>query len=158
MPLKWLDWYCIPAGANLQPGLYMFRKLTVNGPVSGTGVNIIIGSGGFDGSGSLNMTAGNGGGLSDMNGVLIFDLEGKGQSGKNAEVKFTGQFTSNFNGAVYFPYAHLTYRGGSGLTGCMVVVAKILDFGGNSSMDMSGCSDSVLHNDVSQKNIVMLTQ
>ena len=145
-------------GATLAPGLYMFRQLDVTGPVSGTGVNIIIGSGGLDGSGNMNMTAGNGGGLSDMNGVLIFDLEGKGKSGKNAEVKFTGQFTSNFNGAVYFPYAHLTFRGGSGLTGCMVVVAKVLDFGGNSSMDMSGCSDSVLENNVSQKNIVMLTQ
>ena len=73
-------------------------------------------------------------------------------------MKFTGQFTSNFNGAIYFPYAHLTFRGGSGLTGCMVVVAKVLDCGGNSSMDMSGCSDSVLHNVVPQANVVMLTQ
>ena len=124
---------------------------------TGTGVNIIIGSGGLSGSGNMNMTAGTGGGLSDMNGVLILDLEGKGAS-KTPDIKFTGQYTSNFNGAVYFPYAHLTFRGGSGLTGCMVVVAKVLDFGGNSSMDMSGCSDSVLQNDVSQKNIVMLTQ
>ena len=97
----------------------------------------------------MNMTAGNGGGLSDMNGVLIFDLEGKGAS-KTPDIKFTGQYTSNFNGAVYFPYAHLTFRGGSGLTGCMVVVAKVLDFGGNSSMDMSGCSDSILPNNVAQ--------
>ena len=73
------------------------------------------------------MTAGNGGGLSDMNGVLIFDQEGKGAS--NApDVKFAGQFPSNFNGAIYFPYAHLAYRGGSGLAGCMVVVAKELDW------------------------------
>ena len=155
--MTWQDYTCI-SGGSLAPGLYMFRQLDVTGPVSGTGVNIIIGSGGLGGSGDINMTAGNGGGLSDMNGVLIFDLEGKGKSGKNAEVKFTGQFTSNFNGAAYFPYAHLTFRGGSGLTGCMVVVAKVLDWGGNSSMDMSGCSDSVLQNNVVQKDIVMLTQ
>ena len=92
-----------------------------------------------------------------MNGVAILDLEVTGTN-KSQGVRFTGQFTSNFNGAIYFPYAYLTFRGGSGLTGCMVVVANVLDFGGNSSMDMSGCSDSVLQNDVSQKNIVMLTQ
>ena len=73
-------------------------------------------------------------------------------------MKYTGQFTSNFNGAIYFPYAHLTFRGGSNLTGCMVVVAKILDYGGNSSMDMSGCSDSVLSSVVPQAYVVMLTQ
>ena len=142
----------------MAPGLYMFRQLVVNGPLNGTRgqhhyrVWRLLG-----GSGNMNMTAGNGGGLSDMNDVLILDLEGKGAS-KTPDIKFTGQFTSNFNGAVYFPYAHLTFRGGSGLTGCMVVVAKVLDFGGNSSMDLSGCSDSVLQNNVSQKNIVMLTQ
>jgi hypothetical protein len=138
--------------------------LKVDGELRGTGVNIIIGSGGLGdsttgnntGTGSINMTAGTGGGLSDMNGVLIFDLEGKGNS-NTPDVKFAGQFTSNFNGAIYFPYAHLTFRGGSGLTGCMVVVAKVLDFGGNSSMDLSGCSDSFLHNDVVQVNVVMLT-
>ena len=153
--MTWQDYRCI--SGPLAPGLYMFRKLDVVGTVSGTGVNIIIGSGGLGGSGSMNLTAGNGGGLSDMKDVLILDLEGKGAS-KTPDIKFTGQYTSNFNGAIYFPYAHLTFRGGSGLTGCMVVVAKVLDFGGNSSMDLSGCSDSVLQNDVSQKNIVMLTQ
>src|SRR5205807_1398106 len=40
----WLDYYCLPAGATLPSGLYMFRQLDVNGSVSGTGVNIIIGS------------------------------------------------------------------------------------------------------------------
>ena len=64
----------------MAPGLYMFRQLEVNGPLNGTGVNIIIGSGGLDGSGNMNMTAGNGGGLSDMNGVLIFDQEVNGTS------------------------------------------------------------------------------
>jgi Flp pilus assembly protein TadG len=153
----------VPAGTTmtLGPGLYLFPGLQVDGTLSGTGVNIIIGSGGFGQSkpnsvGVVNMTAGTGGGLSDMNGVLIFDLEGKGASTPN--VKFTGQFTSNFNGAIYFPYSHLTYRGGSNLTGCMVVVAKVLDFGGNSSMDMSGCSANVLSNDVVPTNVVMLTQ
>jgi Flp pilus assembly protein TadG len=164
----WQGAYTVPAGtsATLQPGLYMFQSLVVDGTLNGTGVNIIIGSGGFGdshtgnsaGTGSINMTAGTGGGLSDMNGVLIFDLEGKGAPPSNPpDVKFAGQFTSNFNGAIYFPYAHLTFRGGSNLTGCMVVVAKVLDFGGNSSMDMSGCSDSVLSSIVPRANVVMLT-
>ena len=158
---------------SLAPGMYLFPSLKVDGtlttPLTGTGVNIIIGSGGFGdshngnsaGTGIINLTAGTAAAGSDalanaMNGVLIYDQEGQG-AGSTPTVKFAGQFTSNFNGAVYFPYAHLTFRGGSGLTGCMVVVAKVLDFGGNSSMDMSGCSNSVLQNDVSQKNIVMLT-
>ncbi|GKQ49718.1 hypothetical protein BRSPCE3_05720 [Bradyrhizobium sp. Ce-3] len=140
----------------MAPGLYMFKQLTVNGPLNGTGVNIIIGSGGFSGGGAITMTAGTGGTLSDMNGVLIFDMEGKTAS-KTPDIKFTGQYTSNFNGAVYFPYAHLTFRGGAGLTGCMVVVAKVLDFGGNSSMDMSGCSNTILNNVVAQARVVMLT-
>jgi Flp pilus assembly protein TadG len=156
----------VPAGTvmTLDPGLYLFPALKVDGTLNGTGVNIIIGSGGFGdshtgnstGTGIINMTAGTGGGLSDMNGVLIFDLEGKGAS-TPPQVKFAGQFTSNFNGAIYFPYAHLTYRGGGNLTGCMVVVADILDFGGNSSMDLSGCSDSILSNDVAPTYVVMLT-
>jgi len=159
----------VPAGQtmNLPSGLYLFPGLKVDGQLTGTGVNIIIGSGGFGdshtgnsaGTGSINMTAGTGGGLSDMNGVLIFDQEGIGAPPSNPpDVKFAGQFTSNFNGAIYFPYSHLTFRGGSGLTGCMVVVAKVLDFGGNSSMDMSGCSDSILSNNVSQAYVVMLTE
>jgi Flp pilus assembly protein TadG len=153
---SWQGTYTVPpGGATLAPGLYMFKQLVVNGPLNGTGVNIIIGSGGFDGSGAINMTAGTGGALSDMNGVLIFDQE---VTASKKGIKFTGQFTSNFNGAIYFPYATLTFRGGSGLTGCMVVVAKVLDYGGNSSLDMSGCSGSVLGNDVPQANVVMLTQ
>jgi Flp pilus assembly protein TadG len=156
--MTWQDYYCIPNGANLAPGLYMFRQLDVNGSVSGTGVNIIVGSGGLGGSngGQMNMTAGTGGGMSDMNGVLIFDLEGKGAPNP-PDVKYAGTFASNFNGAIYFPYAHLTFRGGSNLTGCMVVVAKELDFGGNSSVDMSGCSASILSNNVAQAYVVMLT-
>jgi Flp pilus assembly protein TadG len=146
----WQDYTCLAPGTNLQPGLYMFRQLDVNGPgapVSGAGVNIIIGSGGLGGNGSISMTAGTGNGppWSDMNGVLIFDQEGLGAS-KTPDVKFAGNFAGNFNGAIYFPYAHFTFRGGSGgsgLTGCMVVVAKVLDFGGNSSLDTSGCSPSV---------------
>ena len=157
----------VPAGQTmiLPSGLYLFPGLKVDGTLTGTGVNIIVGSGGFGdshngnnaGTGTINMTAGTGGGLSDMNGVLMFDLEGNGAS-TPPQVRFAGQFTSNFNGAIYFPYSHLTYRGGSNLTGCMIVVAQVLDFGGNSSMDMSGCSDSVLANDVVPTNLVMLTQ
>ena len=153
----WQGSYCVPAGGvTLSPGLYMFRELQVNGPLHGAGVNIIIGSGGVSGSGNMDMTAGTGGGLSDMNGVLIFDLEGNGKSKKqDIEVKYTGQFTANFDGAIFFPYAWLTFRGGSDLTGCMVVVAKILDFSGNSSMDMSGCGDKV---PVPQAYVVMLSE
>jgi Flp pilus assembly protein TadG len=160
----WQGTYIVPAGtvATLPPGLYMFQQLAVDGTLSGTGVNIIIGSGGFGqsknntGTGVVNMTAGTGGGLSDMNGVLIFDQEGKGAS-NTPDVKFAGQFTSNFNGAIYFPYSHLTFRGGSNLTGCMMVVAKVLDFGGNSSMDLSGCSDNFIQQNTVPKNVVMLT-
>src|SRR5262245_15482736 len=73
---------------NLPSGLYLFTALKVDGTLTGTGVNIIIGSGGLGdshtgnsaGTGTINMTAGTGGGLSDMNGVLIYDLEGMGAS------------------------------------------------------------------------------
>jgi hypothetical protein len=155
--MTWQD-YTFISGGTLAPGLYMFRQLDMTGPVSGTGVNIIIGSGGLGGSGNINLTAGTGiqGPLSAMNGVLIFDQE---VTTGNQTVKYTGNFTSNFNGAIYAPYAHLTFRGGSNLAGngCMLVVANVLDFGGNSSMDMSGCSASILSNNVSQANVVMLT-
>jgi hypothetical protein len=155
--MTWQGYYCLPGGTNLAPGLYMFRELEVDGPVSGTGVNIIIGSGGLSGSGNLSLTAGTGGGLSAMNGVLIFDQE---VTTGNQSIKYTGNFIGNFNGAIYAPYAHLTFRGDSNLTqspGCMLVVAKILDFGGNSSIDMSGCSQSILSNDAVQAYVVMLT-
>jgi hypothetical protein len=123
------------------------------------GVNIIIGSGGLSGSGNLNITAGNGGGLSAMNGVLIFDQE---VTTGNQSIKYTGNFIGNFNGAIYAPYAHLTFRGDSTVTtgngtACMLVVANVLDFGGNSSIDMSGCSQGILSNDAVQAYVVMLT-
>ena len=35
--------------------------------------------------------------------------------------------------------------------------SKILDFGGTAAVDLSGCDDSVLRNDVVQVNVVMLT-
>jgi len=157
----------VPAGQtmNLTSGLYLFPSLKVDGTLTntdGNGVNIIIGSGGFGdshsgnsaGTGIINLTAGTGGGLSAMNGVLIYDLEGQGAS-TPPQVKFAGQFTSNFNGAIYFPYSQLTFRGGSGLSGCMVVVAEVLNFGGNSSLDLSGCSNSNVY---APRYIVMLTQ
>ena len=34
---NWLGYYCLPAGATLAPGLYMFRQLDVNGPVLARG-------------------------------------------------------------------------------------------------------------------------
>jgi hypothetical protein len=57
-----------------------------------------------------------------MNGVAIYDMEG-------TDVRYTGQFSGNFNGALYFPKANLTFRGGAGLAGCMVVVANVLSVG-----------------------------
>jgi hypothetical protein len=145
----WLGNYTVSGNVTLPPGVYMFDSLNVSGTLSGTGVNIIIGSGGLSGMGTMNLTAGNGAGFPDMNGVAIYDPE--------TNLKFTGQYTGNFNGALYFPNATLTFRGGSSLTGCMVLVANIISFGGDSSMDTSGCSASVLQNDVAQANVVMLT-
>jgi Flp pilus assembly protein TadG len=106
----------------LSPGVYMFDSLQVDAPLNVTGVNIIIGSGGLSGSGSLTLTAGSGGSFPDMNGVAIYDMEG-------TDVRYTGQFSGNFNGALYFPKANLTFRGGAGLAGCMVVVANVLSVG-----------------------------
>jgi len=149
-------------GMTLSPGLYLFPGLQVNGPLNATGpVNIIIGSDGLSGSGNINLTAGTGitGSLSAMNGVLIFDQE---VTTGNQSIKFTGNFIGNFNGAIYAPYAHLTFRGDSTLTtgngtACMLVLANVLDFGGNSSIDMSGCSQGILSNDAVQAYVVMLT-
>ena len=47
------------------------------------------------------MTAGNGGGLSDMNGVLIFDQEAKDVT--TPDIKFTGQFNMEFQRRNLFP-------------------------------------------------------
>jgi hypothetical protein len=157
----WQGNFTVAKGAvvTLAAGVYMFDSLVVDGTLKGNNVNIIVGSGGLDGKGSLQITAGTGGAgaFSSMNGVLIFDLEGKGAA-KTPDVKFTGQFNSNFNGAVYSPYSHLTFRGQASQTGCMIVVAKVLDFGGNSSLDTSGCSDSILSNVVGQAKVVLLTK
>jgi Flp pilus assembly protein TadG len=152
---KWLGNYTPSSNVTLSPGVYMFDSLQVNTgiTITGTGVNIVIGSGGLSGKGTMNLTAGDGGGVNgfpDMNGVAIYDPE--------TNLKFTGQFTGNFNGALYFPNATLTFRGGSNLKGCMVLVANQISFGGDSSIDTSGCSASILQNDVPQANVVMLTQ
>jgi Flp pilus assembly protein TadG len=159
----WQGNYTVPNNStvDLIPGVYMFDSLTVNGTLqcstctsTGTGVNIIIGSGGLSGNGTMSLTAGTGGGFPNMNGVLIYDMENN-----SGPPNFTGQFTGNINGALYFPNASLTFRGGSNLgNGCTVLVANKLSFGGNSSMDTSGCSPSFLQNDVAQANVVILTQ
>ena len=72
-----------------------------------------------------------------LNGVLFYYAHGTDASLNS--VTFTGNGSSTYWGALYFPHAHLKWGGNSAAGGCTEIIAYELEFTGTSNIDTSAC-------------------
>jgi Flp pilus assembly protein TadG len=147
----------IQGNVTLAPGTYILdsgagMSMTNTGAsLSCTGCTIILmnSGGGSVGSvsttgGTLNMTAPSTGctiGNSGCYDGLLFYQSRTATSGNSVHIN--GNSGSTIQGALYFPTANLTFNGDSGMhANCMQIVAKDVQFTGNSSVSNT-CPDDV---------------
>jgi Flp pilus assembly protein TadG len=158
---------------NLTPGTYIFYNSSIslnNGilecstctGVGNSGVTIIMtGSSGSNvgtidikGNVTVNLVAPAVNSYnSAFNGVLFY-TDYRAPIGNT--VKLTGDSSSTYGGAMYFPTSNVTFIGNSGgsVPSCSEIVSYSMNFTGNSGFNISGCST----NNVTQTRTVRLVQ
>ncbi|MGY3492303.1 pilus assembly protein TadG-related protein [Bradyrhizobium sp. USDA 4502] len=88
---------------------------------------------------------------SDLNGVLIDDQAQNPTNASKIAVNINGGATSSFGGAMYFPYADVSWGGGvqNTNTTCTEVIANTLTINGNAYMSTNNCAPgTVAHSQV----------
>ena len=161
------------------PGTYIFSNIslkftggTINCPTctcpgtNCTGVTIILTGPSASKIGTLTVTANatvtlaaptTNSASSAFNGVLFYmDYNASDSNGNgNAPVQITGGGSTVLWGGMYFPSVTANWGGNSNTTStCTEIVGKNLTFGGNSTMNVSGCPSSV----VSQINVLKMLE
>jgi hypothetical protein len=111
-------------------------SISANTTMTGTGVTFYntTGTGGygailFSGNSTVNLSAPTSGPLT---GILFFQDRSIPSSG--AASTFTGNSSSTFDGAIYFPTTSVSFHGNSSANGYSIVVANELSLSGNSSI------------------------
>ncbi len=111
-------------------------SISSNTVMTGTGVTFYntTGTGGygaisFSGNSTINLAAPTSGPLT---GILFF--QDRSIPSSDAASTITGNSTSTFDGAIYFPTTNLSFGGNSSATGYSIVVANQLSLSGNSSL------------------------
>jgi hypothetical protein len=155
------------------PGTYIFSNISLNFkagtvcyPVACPGVTIILTGTSAAQIGTLTVTATaqvnlaaptTNAASSAFNGVLFYmdynapDSQGNG----SAPVNITGGGSTLLWGGMYFPSVTANLGGNSNTTStCSEIVAQNLIFGGNSTLNVSGCPSSM----VSQVNVLKMLQ
>jgi hypothetical protein len=132
-------------GGDLSVGAQV--TLTCNCSAPGSGVTIVLTS-----SSSTNQIGSvtiNGGAQVSLNapsdssyrypGLVVFQDRRAPQTDTN---RFNGGSTMNFSGAIYMPAQTVEWTGNDGPSApnCTQVIARLVDFSGNSAMDNSGCA------------------
>jgi hypothetical protein len=106
------------------------------------GVNIVVGSGGLNINGDLNLEANpTNGAFPELSGVLFYDTE------TSNNLQINGSSSSVYGGAMFFPNANVTWNGNSAASNnCTEIVAQQLSFSGNNAtnLNFAGCPASVL--------------
>lgn len=127
---------------TLAPGVYYVSgalKVTPNSKITGDGVTFYLAGASkvdFSNNATVDFKAPSPGSGSPYAGVLFFG----GRSSTGA-VTFNGTADSKMTGALYFPSRDVQYNGNfSGLNGCTQIVARTVDWGGNTSIS-ADCSD-----------------
>ncbi len=160
------DYYCglnLSGTVNLKPGTYFLNgdlKINANAKITGTGVTIVmLGSSSvtMNGNATIQLSAPTSGATS---GILFW-----GDRANTAAVsnKFNGTAdlvnaanNSSLTGALYFPTQDVNYLGAfSGSGGCMQVVAKTIQWSGNTSVS-ANCTAKGMKN-LPISSIVRLT-
>jgi Flp pilus assembly protein TadG len=120
------------------------------------GVNIVIGSGGLNINGNVNLIANPTNNTKpDLDGVLFYDTEGT--SGHPVNVTINGNSSSIYGGAMFFPHGNVTWSGNAASSNhCTEIVANQLNFSGTSdiNLDFTGCPATTLP----KTQIVLLVQ
>ena len=125
---------------NFNPGTYVFAGGGIdvhgNSVMTGTGVTFYLtsGTGGYagvtlNGTSQVNFSAPTTGPLA---GILFFQDRSIPTSGAGSTI--TGNSSSSFDGALYFPTTTLSFNGNSSSNGYSIVVADKLTLSGNSSL------------------------
>jgi putative Flp pilus-assembly TadE/G-like protein len=125
---------------KFNPGTYVLAgggmNINANTVMTGTGVTFYntTGTGGyapiaFDGGATVKLSAPTSGPLA---GILFFQDRSIPSTAAGSTI--TGNSTSTFDGAIYFPTTQLTFNGNSSSNGYSIVVADKLVVSGNSSV------------------------
>jgi hypothetical protein len=152
------------ANVTLNPGVYIVDRgafdVGSHATVSGTGVTIILTSS----TGSSHATAEVNGGATvniaaptsgTYQGIAFYQNRNAAAGGVN---RFNGGATMNITGALYFPNQTLYFTGGatSGAGSCTQIVARIVEFNGNSGIT-NNCAGTGLNN-ISVPGVVRLVE
>jgi hypothetical protein len=117
---------------TLNPGIYYIDggiDLGAQTTMSGSGVTIFIKSGGVNMSGgaTVGLTAPSSG---DWQGILFYQ-----DRSDTSDSTLVGGTSQQMNGALYFPKAHLSYKGGSSVVAtATTIIADTLSMVGNSNI------------------------
>jgi Flp pilus assembly protein TadG len=152
--------YCsgmnLSGNVNLNPGTYYVSgdiKINANANISGSGVTIYLAGSSsitINGNATVNLSAPTTGTYS---GILFY---GDPTNTASVNNKFNGTAASKLTGALYFPTQDVSYLGNfSGTSGCMQIVAKTVQWTGNTSMSIN-CSSYGLKN-LPVSSVVKLT-
>ena len=126
---------------NLKPGTYIIDggtlKTNGNANITGTGVTFYLANNAqisINGNSNMNLTPPTSGTYS---GMLFF---GSRSNSASTSITINGSSTSSMTGAIYFPNQTVSYIGDfQGANGCTQVVARIIQWSGNSSLGVD-CS------------------
>ncbi|TSE03404.1 hypothetical protein C1D09_026445 [Mesorhizobium intechi] len=121
---------------TLQPGVYVIQsgdfKVNANANVSGDGVTIYLAGGSrvsMNGNATVSLSAPTSGTYS---GVLMYG----DRTSTGGQSTFNGTASSLLTGALYFPKQQVNYLGNfSGKNGCTQVVADLIQWSGNSTIN-----------------------
>jgi hypothetical protein len=146
---------------NLAPGTYFFYNATISfgGTVTGTDVTLVLlgtTSSLTINSGTVNLSApATNTFSSDLNGVLIDD-QAQNANPNKISVSINGGGTSTFGGALYFPYADVSWGGTaqSNSTTCTEVISNTLTINGNAYLSTQNCAPGT----VAHSQVVALVQ
>ncbi|TPL88178.1 hypothetical protein FJ950_07185 [Mesorhizobium sp. B2-3-14] len=132
--------YCnglsLSGSVTLQPGVYVIQggdfRVNANANVAGDGVLIYLAGGSrvsMNGNATVNLSAATSGTYS---GVLMYG----DRTAIGGQSTFNGTATSLLTGALYFPKQQVNYLGNfSGQNGCTQVVADMIQWSGNSTIN-----------------------
>ncbi|HWT31564.1 MAG TPA: pilus assembly protein TadG-related protein [Propylenella sp.] len=139
--MRFCNGLSVSGNVVLNPGLYIIEKGDFTGSnganISGTGVTLFFTNGAtvkLNGNMRLNLSAPT---ADPYSGILMF-----GSRSNTTGQKINGDAASTFQGAIYFPAAHVEYLGSSaGANGCTQLIAKTVQLTGKSNFQ-SSCGNS----------------
>lgn len=152
--------YCnglsLSGNVTLQPGVYVIQggdlKVNANANVSGNGVTIYLAGASrvsMNGNATVSLSAPTSGTYS---GVLMYG----DRTGTGGQSTFNGTADSLLTGALYFPKQQVNYLGNfSGVNGCTQVVADLIQWSGNSTINQD-CSSLGMRNIPAAQSVALV--